>query len=542
MENGRKENSDMKNRKYTLLLLLLLWSSTLGVWAQNEVGTIELYTDKNCYIVGERLHVSVAVNPSGKQESVPDRIAYVEMADTAGTVAQTMLWIENGRGWAELDVPSDIHSGNYLLSAYTRASLLAEDRQAQGFTPENGAQKIVSIVNPQHIGRTDNILFLHPEDDMKSPVDRTYKVGQEMVVTLPKDSVRQIRVASLVRNNLLTADYTSFHPSVQCDTKVAITEMEGHIVESRPAKNASQAEESRMVMVGKGSYVYDGKKQENGNWLYFTGFFHNPQPALLNGYDGEGNPAPLEFASPYVGLHPTSLPNLQVWCTKEELQTRTKGAQQEKALSNWLKTDTLSSLSSDRPSHGLACKPEYAYDLDEYRKFSTVKEVLVEFVKGVKKKKVHGVNRLFTRFENENGYTDWPALVLLDGMPVHDIDDILEYDARLLKYIEIYNQVFTFGSSVCQGVISFVSHQGRLSNYKLDEGSRLVMYDFPQDHPQCFIPKSSELSTIYWNPSVDSTRVTLIAPSIPGNYQILIQGIDRKGCYFQSSSQIRITE
>ena len=103
------------------------------------------------------------------------------------------------------------------------------------------------------------------------------------------------------------------------------------------------------------------------------------------------------------------------------------------------------------------------------------------------------MNRLFTRFENENGYSDWPALVLLDGMPVHDMDDILEYDARLLKYIEIYNQVFTFGSSVCQGVISFVSHQGRLSNYKLDEGSKLVMYDFPQDHPQCFMPeKSSE--------------------------------------------------
>lgn len=517
----------MMKKKHTILLLLLLLSSVVGTTAQNIRESIELYTDKNCYLVGERLHISVVVTP--EENASFSKIAYVELTDTAGTVAQTMLWIAKGKGWAEMNIPSDLHSGNYLLVAYTRAM---ENGSAEDF-----AQKIVSIVNPQHIGRTDNILFLPPEENMNAPVEKEYKVGQEIMVSLPKDSVQHIRVVSLVRNNLPTADYTSFHPSLQPGTNGGICEKEGHIAEAHSAKNVLQATESRLVMVGKGTYVYDGKKQEDGSWHYYTGRIHDSQPTLLNGYDSEGQPAPLELHSPYADLHPTSLPDLQVWCTKEELQARAKGARQEETLSHWLKTDTLA-----HQMEFLSSTPEYAYDLDEYRKFSTVKEVLVEFVKGVKKKKVHGVNRLFTRFENENGYSDWPALVLLDGMPVHDMDDILEYDARLLKYIEIYNQVFTFGSSVCQGVISFVSHQGRLSNYKLDEGSKLVMYDFPQDHPQCFMPKSSELSTVFWNPCAEGTHVKFSAPSALGCYQILLQGIDRKGHYFQSSSQIRITE
>lgn len=519
-------------KTHIILLLLLDMVFHSGSSAQVRNDSIELYTDKSCYLVGERLHVSVFAEQTDKEEASRSRIAYLELADTAGTAAQTMLWLEKGEGWAELSIPFHLHSGNYLLTAYTRSR--------QNGTTEDFAQKIVSIVQPQHTSPSDQVLFLPPEDDMQPRVEREYKPGQKIVVSLPRDSIRLIRVLSLIRNDLPTADYTSYPYRILVSRaqETLIPEMEGHIMKAHPTTKDLHTSESRMVLVGKGSYVYDGKEQKDGSWLYFTTTnLHDPQPTLLNGYDSEGRAAPLELASPYLGVRPSSLPPLQVWCTRETLQARSVGAQQEAAITHWLQTDTLA-----HRKEILSGTPEYTYDLDEYKKFSTVKEVLVEFVKGVKKKKVHGVNRLFTRFENENGYSDWPALVLFDGMPVNNIDDILEYDARLLKYIEIYNQVFTFGSSVCQGIISFVSHQGRLSNYKLDEGSRLVVYDFPQDHPLCIMPTSSKLSTVYWNPSVGSTRTTLTAPSVPGLYQILLQGIDQKGRHFQSTSIIHITE
>ncbi|MBQ1634864.1 MAG: hypothetical protein II050_09265, partial [Bacteroidaceae bacterium] len=176
----------------------------------------------------------------------------------------------------------------------------------------------------------------------------------------------------------------------------------------------------------------------------------------------------------------------------------------------------------------------------EYTKFNTVREALLEFVKGVRKRKVHGTNQLFTISESMKSYTDWPALVLLDGMPVYDVDDILGYDARLLKYIEVYSGVFTFGTTVCQGVISFISRHGLLSNYTLDEGSRLVTYEFPQDHPNCLIPSKSKISTVYWNPSVNARQVEFPAPHDAGIYQIILQGTDAKGLPFESVSEIRV--
>lgn len=69
-------------------------------------------------------------------------------------------------------------------------------------------------------------------------------------------------------------------------------------------------------------------------------------------------------------------------------------------------------------------------------------------------------------------------MVLLDGMPVYDIDELLDYDAHLIRYVQIYSCDYSFGNSICSGVISFITRSGRLANYRLKDGERLVRYAF----------------------------------------------------------------
>jgi len=171
--------------------------------------------------------------------------------------------------------------------------------------------------------------------------------------------------------------------------------------------------------------------------------------------------------------------------------------------------------------------PDFFYDLDEYTQMNSIQEILVEFVKGVKRRKERGINMLYTLNPETRKYSNWPALVLLDGMPVYNIDEILAYDSHLVRYVQIYHGRFFFGASCCEGVISFVTRGGRLSNYKLDAGSHLMSYCFPQDHPSYVNHTGNMHATLLWQPCVEAEAVTFKTPQLSGRYMITIQGLDK---------------
>lgn len=501
----------------TTLCLLLQAFHTLEAQGQ----TVTAYTDKSCYLAGERLHVSL-------RSTSPGKVAYIELSDTKGMVAQAMAYMDNGKGWAEINLPQNLHSGNYLMSAYTRE--MRNQRHEPFF------QKIISVVSPTSITNEDDIVFLKPEEQPFVP-RREYQAGQVARITLPADSAMTIETLSVVHGNLLTADYSHASPSCTLATETTknyVPEIEGHIITGRPA--ASQAvSQTHIVLVGKEQDVYDGQPSNDGTWTYYTSNIKNSQPLLLNGYTEDYKPAPMQFVSPYAQVTPSTLPALQVWCTKEDLQKRSAEAAVEQKLTEWLKADTLHFARGF-----LSNKPDYQYDMDEYTKMNNVQEALVEFVKGVRRRTVRGTHQLFTLLEDGSGYSDWSALVLLDGVPVYDIDEILSYDARLLKYIQVYFGTYTFGSTLCRGIISCITKKGLLSNYKLDEGSHLVTYDFPQDHPTPVMPSNTAINTVYWNPCVESTTVDFPTPTLPGIYQVILQGKHHDGTPFQSISEIRV--
>ena len=72
-----------------------------------------------------------------------------------------------------------------------------------------------------------------------------------------------------------------------------------------------------------------------------------------------------------------------------------------------------------------------------------------------------------------------PSLVLIDGMPVLDVERLLKYDARRINYINIYGGQYTFGNTVYNGILSFVSRSGRLTNYPTEPNMQYLMYEFP---------------------------------------------------------------
>jgi len=98
----------------------------------------------------------------------------------------------------------------------------------------------------------------------------------------------------------------------------------------------------------------------------------------------------------------------------------------------------------------------------------------------VKNTKIDGVPRLIVRREQDVYNSSLPTLVLIDGMPVFDIEKLLNYDARRIHYINIYGDQYTFGNSVYNGILSFVTRTGRLTNYPTEPNMQYLVYDFPK--------------------------------------------------------------
>jgi hypothetical protein len=116
------------------------------------------------------------------------------------------------------------------------------------------------------------------------------------------------------------------------------------------------------------------------------------------------------------------------------------------------------------PFYGKADKD---YLLDDYVRFPTMEEVLREFVAEVRVRKQRDRFRfevlnlpykLF--FENE-------PLVLLDGVPVFDMNKIMEIDPLKIRNIQVVAKKYYFGSLVLSGIVVFTSYDGDLAGYKL---------------------------------------------------------------------------
>jgi hypothetical protein len=198
---------------------------------------------------------------------------------------------------------------------------------------------------------------------------------------------------------------------------------------------------------------------------------------------------PVELISPFAVLLPKQLPHLVFHYNRSEVEARSLDMQRStfcsasplgsaKNVQHSTLTAQRSTLSYDATV--LGTKPDLSYNLDEYRQFLTIREVLLEYVSCVTKRSINGVSQLFVRKEQELFNTSSPTLVLMDGMPVFDVERLMDYDARRVHYINIYGDQYTFGHGIYNGILSFVTRSGQLTNYPVEPNMQYLVYEFPE--------------------------------------------------------------
>ena len=424
----------MNNKVLSLIVAMVLVTKTFA-------ASIE--TDRTWYLAGEAMRVSITANDA--------MIAYAELCDTHGLAAGIVVSLVDGEGTGILELPSDLHSGYYMLSVYTRDNA-------------NVSQRLVAVVNPLRKSADDDIEWVR----ITHPDSLSYSQSSEVA-------------------GFSISDYTG-------KKDVDVRETEGHIIKAR-VKNLYDGNTFKgrqicpsLSIVGKQIHYFEGKMVNDSTAVFYTYGVHGKQPLVLSARSSTGVSLPIEMISPFAALVPKRLPRLVFHYSRSEVEARSIDMQRhqlaiaspkrEQRLGDYADetAEEVVPLSYDENVYGT--KPDLNYNLDEYRQFLTIREVLLEYVVCVSKKKINGVSHLFVRVEQEND-TYSPSLVLIDGMPVFDVERLLDYDARRIHYINIYGGQYTFGNGIYHGILSFVTRSGRLTNYPTEPNMQYLVYEFP---------------------------------------------------------------
>jgi hypothetical protein len=189
--------------------------------------------------------------------------------------------------------------------------------------------------------------------------------------------------------------------------------------------------------------------------------------------------------------------------------------------------------------------PDETYLLDNYVRFTTMEEILREYVPSVNVKKTNGRFHLpvLDRLEKKIFETD--PMLLLDGVQIFDINKLMSYDPLKIKKLDVVAREYYIGNMYFDGIVNFTTFDGNLPGYELDPHATVIDYEGMQLQRDFFSPVYEIQAQIdsrlpdyryllYWSPNVNTntngtTEVSFYTSDIPGKYAAVLQGITADG-------------
>jgi hypothetical protein len=173
-----------------------------------------------------------------------------------------------------------------------------------------------------------------------------------------------------------------------------------------------------------------------------------------------------------------------------------------------------------------------------------MEEVMREYVNEVRVKK-REKNFLFDVYNLETkSFLQGDPLVLIDGVPVFNINKLMEIDPLKVRKAEIITNNFFHGSQQYNGIISYSTYDNDLNGYQIDPSSLVIEYEGLQLEREFYSPQyntgAEQLSRIpdqrnvlYWAPGIKTVNgkqgISFYTSDIPGRYAVIIQGISTTG-------------
>ena len=463
----------MKKQRIGLILVLTLWS--ISIFAQKvESEIVQAIVGQNIAVTGEKIWFYIeAKDKEGKNLSA---IAYAELVNRDGIpVLQTIFQLENGEAQGYLDVPSQIESDHYLVRFYTRVSPLEGTGGVWN--------QFITVINPKLQQRKITQYQVQNRYQFKlsssGGVLDSAKPGSKLSVT-PNPGGRPVLVKSALVNPFLPKEFkghigSEIYEPLPSDYPM-IPEPFGHVVYAKNLQESQDPAETFYLSAhGEKSFLNSAKAKPNGDLFFELGAMKDYRFLIVQSNRAE---SPMSFAlqSPFAPLSLKSDFQFPPFLVDEsqkdflfDLVTASKvtvAYYPKKTLEYF---PIVVGFDEDR-----------IYKLDDYTRFETFEITLREYVPEVlvrrqnKKALLKVLNKPLGTVFTEN------PLVLLDGMPVFDIDALIDFDPVKIESMEIMAREFLFNHEKFDGVINIHSFRNDFGGFELPANAIYLNYPLIQ--------------------------------------------------------------
>lgn len=553
--------------KRIVIIIAVSFLALASAFGSKAAERVWVSTDKDVYIAGDIVWCSVfVVDASTRKLSSGNSTAYVELSSVSGMAASAKIALVGGRGSGSFQIPLSTPTGNYSLLGYTAST------QGRGDLASDA--RILSVFNTSSSVRVKGGVDIV---DASSYPDAKAQVGSNAgSLDLVTSASARSSFATVSIGNAMPAS-TTLSLSVYCEDGIVSPSGKtlADFMDSpcEPFNGSNQDKEGEtfrgrlfgadaetviadndllaiVAFPGNAEDVYAGKIAADGTVDFSTGNVYGSRDMVCEivGLD-DSRDCRLMIESPFIGVKVADIPSLKLSeSVKDALELRIS------ALDTKVAPDTLVEYLPRRGSIFLSDELCKKYHLDDYRRFPTIRETLVEITPDLRiRKDLKGRPQIQTVLEGmvrDNTAFSGNMLVMIDGVPVKDIEKLLEFDAMLIGDILVYPYSYSLSNAIFGGVVDFVTKQGDISSFKFDRNVVIVDWQgesYPVAYTCSDVPSGGDdfRHTLYWHPQIEleagaRKEIQVRTPSYPGTFRIVAEGLSEDGKPVRSETVLEV--
>ncbi len=505
---------------------------------ENSTGTLYLFAHskqtvtaaQSAYISNGAAHFKVS------KSALVEGITHLTVFNDAKQPLCERLYFK--RPAQQLVIEAGTDRQQYDLRKKVSINLTAKDLSGKALNPDMSIA-VYRTDSLQTLDYNDIFSYLWLKSDLKGSIES------------PEYYFKNVNAESdqALDNLMLTQGWTRFKWNQVLSNKPVefsfLPEYDGHIINAKivntetgaPAKDIL----TYLAIPGKRVQLYTSRSDSSGHLIYNTKNFYGPNEVIDQTNNLIDSTYRIDFISPFSEQY-----------SKTPLQKfEFTGGMQDALLDHNLSTQVLNIYSGNNikrfydpliDSSAFYGAPFKTYKLDDFVRFTTMEEDLREYVSEDNIYKTKG--KFHIKVLTGTGFLDGgDPLVLLDGIPVFNVDKIFSVDPLRVRKLEVINERYFYGPSEEEGIFSFTTYKGDLGGVDLDPRAVVIDYEGLQFQREFYSPvydteakAGNRLpdfrNLLYWSPTVNKQgkdAVSFYTSDQKGKYVGVIQGITANG-------------
>ena len=542
-------------KKMLLILSALALAGTLSLAAPAE--RIFVSTDRSAYLAGDAVWCSLTCLDGNGRFSNASAVSYVELISEEGTACTAKIGLLDGRGAGSFRIPVTTPTGTYRILAYTAVNA------AENGTPWLAGSRLVTVFNTTSRARVAGNVVIGSGNAPKAPEERPAAEGLLELssrIRLAKGQTAALNLhnggaAASVSLSIYHADdlpegarentpagFLKALPASVSTVRAVSVENDGEIISAHVRGTVLKTDDvsfATLSAAGSPTDLYFGRADGDDRLRFYTSNIYGNREIVCEVSQLDRQEGYIDFESPFLFPETGPLPKLTLDpALRPDLNARKAALRSEKSH----RIDTLTTFMTHREDLLLASIPSHRYHLDDYTRFHSVKEILIEITPELHLRTDHGEPFLQLTYSDALGQKSDRTeniAVMMDGVLLSDLNLLLGFDAMLLEDIDIYDQPLVCGMTPLHGIVNFITKKNYVTALHFPASVRVVDFQgvaYPVAYSGA-VPEGEGQDLrqlLYWHPILNldagsDSRIEFTTPGYAGRFRVVAEGFAADG-------------